>query len=183
MMNTQGAMQLPIKKLVLGGCRSGKSRYAEQWVAENYSNKVFVATLEARNDAEMDQRIALHLQSRGTGWLTVEEPLDLAGVFEENATGAEVFLVDCLTMWLTNMMMQDFTDEKIQDQVARLCEAVADLSVSVVLVANEVGLGIVPESPLGRRFRDLAGWTNQQMAVVCEQVVLVAAGLPLRLKG
>jgi len=183
MMENTGAMQLPIKKLVLGGCRSGKSRYAEQWVAENFSDKVFVATLEAKNDAEMDQRIALHLQSRGTGWLTVEEPLNLAGLLEENATGAEVFLVDCLTMWLTNMMMQDFSDEKIQAQVARLCETVVDLSVSVVLVANEVGLGIVPESSLGRRFRDLAGWTNQQMALVCEQVVFVAAGLPLRLKG
>jgi len=183
MMENTGAMQLPIKKLVIGGCRSGKSRYAEQWVSENFSDKVFVATLEARNDAEMDQRIALHLQSRGTGWLTVEEPLALAGVLEENETGAEVFLVDCLTMWLTNMMMQDFSDEKIQAQVARLCETVADLSVSVVLVANEVGLGIVPESPLGRRFRDLAGWTNQQMAQACQQVVFVAAGLPMRLKG
>ena len=183
MMNTQLTRQSPMKKLVIGGCRSGKSRYAEQWVAENFSDKVFVATLEARNDAEMDQRIALHLQSRGTGWLTVEEPLDLAGVLEENATGTEVFLVDCLTMWLTNMMLQDFSDEKIQAQVARLCETVVDLSVSVVLVANEVGLGIVPESALGRRFRDLAGWTNQQMALACQQVVFVAAGLPLRLKG
>ena len=182
-MNTQPTGQLPVKKLVLGGCRSGKSRYAEQWVSQNFSDKVFVATLEARNDAEMDQRIALHLQSRGLGWLTVEEPLDLVGVLEKNETGSEVFLVDCLTMWLTNMMMQGLGDEKIQGEVARLCATVAALSASVVLVANEVGLGIVPESPLGRRFRDLAGWTNQQMALVCGQVVFVAAGLPLRLKG
>ncbi|MBU2537968.1 MAG: bifunctional adenosylcobinamide kinase/adenosylcobinamide-phosphate guanylyltransferase, partial [Proteobacteria bacterium] len=97
--------------------------------------------------------------------------------------GAEVFLVDCLTMWLTNMMMQDFSDEKIQEEVARLCTTVAGISASIVLVANEVGLGIVPESSLGRRFRDLAGWTNQQMAVACQQVVMVSAGLPLRLKG
>ncbi|MFA6900283.1 MAG: bifunctional adenosylcobinamide kinase/adenosylcobinamide-phosphate guanylyltransferase [Desulfurivibrionaceae bacterium] len=182
-MNTQRIGQLPLKKLVIGGCRSGKSRYAEQWVTGNFSDKVFVATLEARNDAEMDQRIALHLQSRGTGWLTVEEPLDLAGVLEKNMTGTEVFLVDCLTMWLTNMMMQDFSDEKIQREVVQLRETVRALGTSVVLVANEVGLGIVPESSLGRRFRDLAGWTNQQMALVCEQVVFVAAGLPLRLKG
>ncbi|MFA6498705.1 MAG: bifunctional adenosylcobinamide kinase/adenosylcobinamide-phosphate guanylyltransferase, partial [Desulfurivibrionaceae bacterium] len=121
--------------------------------------------------------------SRGTGWLTVEEPLDLAGVLEKNMTGTEVFLVDCLTMWLTNMMMQDFSDEKIQREVVQLRETVRALGTSVVLVANEVGLGIVPESSLGRRFRDLAGWTNQQMALVCEQVVFVAAGLPLRLKG
>ena len=182
-MKTQEARRLPMKKLVLGGCRSGKSRYAEQWVADNFSDMVFVATLEARNDAEMDQRIALHRQSRGIGWLTIEEPLDLVGVLAKNETGSEVFLVDCLTMWLTNMMMQDFSDEKIQEEVARLCEAVANLDTSVVLVANEVGLGIVPESSLGRRFRDLAGWTNQQMARVCQQVVFLAAGLPLRLKG
>ncbi len=183
MMNAAGARSRPMKKLVLGGCRSGKSRYAEQWVAQNFSDKVFVATLEARDDAEMDQRIALHRQSRGIGWLTVEEPLDLAGVLDKNVTGAEVFLVDCLTMWLTNMMMQEFSDEKIQGEIARLSKTVAGLSASVVLVANEVGLGIVPESPLGRRFRDLAGWSNQQLALVCQQVVLVAAGLPLRLKG
>lgn len=182
-MKTQSTGQLPVKKLVLGGCRSGKSRYAEQWVAQNFSDMVFVATLEARNDAEMDQRIALHRQSRGIGWMTVEEPLDLAGVLAENKTGSEVFLVDCLTMWLTNMMMQGFSDEKIQGEVARLCATVASLDTSVVLVANEVGLGIVPESSLGRRFRDLAGWTNQQMVLVCGQVVFVAAGLPLRLKG
>ena len=86
-------------------------------------------------------------------------------------------------MWLANMMMQDFSDEKIQGEVARLCKTVAGLDTSVVLVANEVGLGIVPESAMGRRFRDLAGWTNQQMALVCQQVIFVAAGLPLRLKG
>ena len=183
MTNTQPTGQLPVKKLVLGGCRSGKSRYPEQWVSRNFSDKVFVATLEAHNDAEMDQRIALHRQSRGLGWLTVEEPLDLVGVLEKNETGSEIFLVDCLTMWLTNMMMQDFSDEKIQGEVARLCKTVGELDASVVLVANEVGLGIVPESSLGRRFRDLAGWTNQQMALVCGQVVLVVAGLPLRLKG
>jgi len=182
-MNTHRIGHLPVRKLVIGGGRSGKSRHAEQWVAQNFSDRVFVATLEARNDAEMDQRIALHRQSRGIGWLTVEEPLDLAGVMEKNKTGSEVFLVDCLTMWLTNMMMQGFSDEKIQGEVSRLCEAVSTLDTSVVLVANEVGLGIVPESSLGRRFRDLAGWTNQQMAAVCEQVVFVAAGLPLRLKG
>ena len=183
MMQSEGAIQQPVKKLVLGGCRSGKSRYAEQWVAGNFSDMVFVATLEARDDSEMDQRIALHRQSRGIGWLTVEEPLNLAGVLAKNETGAEVFLVDCLTMWLTNMMMQGFGDEKIQGEVARLSQAVAGLAASVVLVANEVGLGVVPESPLGRRFRDLAGWANQQVALVCGQVVLVTAGLPLRLKG
>lgn len=182
-MDTQQIGPGPVKKLIIGGCRSGKSRYAEQWVADNYSDMVFVATLERQGDAEMDKRIDLHRQSRGLGWLTIEEPLDLAGVLAGNESATEVFLVDCLTMWLTNMMMQGFSDERIQDEVARLGRTVAELDASVVLVANEVGLGIVPESPLGRRFRDLAGWSNQQMAKVCGQVVLVAAGLPLRLKG
>lgn len=175
--------QNPIKKLILGGCRSGKSRYAEQWVSDRFSDKVFVATLEARDDAEMDRRIELHRQSRGLGWLTVEEPLDLAGLLAANKTGAEVFLIDCLTMWLANMLLRDFDDRKIEKEVRRLTETMAGLPASVVLVANEVGLGIVPEHPLSRRFRDLAGWTSQQMAAACGQVVLVAAGLPLRLKG
>jgi len=175
--------QATVKKLVLGGCRSGKSRYAEQWVSDHFTDKVFVATLSSGDDAEMLRRIELHRQSRGLGWLTVEEPLALAGLLAANETGSEVFLVDCLTMWLANMMMQDFADQKIEEEVRRLAETVAGLSASVVLVANEVGLGIVPEYPLGRRFRDLAGWSNQQMAAACAQVVFVAAGLPLRLKG
>jgi adenosylcobinamide kinase/adenosylcobinamide-phosphate guanylyltransferase len=170
-----------MKKLVLGGCRSGKSRYAEQWVADNFSDMVFVATLEARSDAEMDQRIALHRQSRGIGWLTWKSRWISPGCSakKDRFRGLPGGLSD----HGFNMMMQDFSDEKIQGEVARLCTTVAGLDTSVVLVANEVGLGIVPESPMGRRFRDLAGWTNQQMAMVCEQVVLVAAGLPLRLKG
>lgn len=173
----------PLRKLVVGGCRSGKSRYAEQWVAGNFVDRIFVATLERRGDAEMDQRIVLHRNSRGKGWQTLEEPLALAGLLAAHDRAGRVFLVDCLTMWLTNMLLRDLRDAEIEAEVRGLAATAISLSASLVLVANEVGLGIVPESPLGRRFRDLAGWTNQQLAEVCDQVVFVAAGLPMRLKG
>lgn len=173
----------PVKLLVIGGCRSGKSRFAEQWVRERFQRRIFLATLQESADEEMKQRIALHRSSRGEGWQTVEEPVDLVGVMEKHASGTEVFLVDCLTLWLTNLLMEDLSDTEIEEQVRALCRAVQDLQVNVVLVANEVGLGIVPEAPLGRRFRDLAGWTNQQVAAVCHRVVMMAAGLPLHLKG
>jgi adenosylcobinamide kinase/adenosylcobinamide-phosphate guanylyltransferase len=173
----------PLRKLVVGGCRSGKSRYAEQWVADNFVDRIFVATLERRGDAEMDRRIVLHRASRGEGWQTIEEPLSLSGLLADQERPGRIFLVDCLTMWLSNMLLRDMSDAEIEAEVRRLAATATGLAASLVLVANEVGLGIVPESSLGRRFRDLAGWTNQQMAEVCGQVVFVAAGLPIRLKG
>lgn len=173
----------PVKKLVVGGCRSGKSRYAEQWVEDNFTDRVYVATMTAMDDVEMDHRVTLHRERRGSGWRTLEEPLELVGLLTDHDGRAGVFLVDCLTMWITNLLMRDLSDTAVEAEVDRLAAAVAAMTTPVVLVANEVGLGIVPESPLGRRFRDLAGWTNQRMAMVCDQVVLVAAGLPLRLKG
>lgn len=172
-----------VKLLVIGGCRSGKSRFAEQWVRERFHRRIFLATLEVSADEEMQQRITLHRSSRGEGWQTVEEPVDLVAVMERQAAGAEVFLIDCLTLWLTNLLMRELSDREIEGQVRALCRTVQDLPASVVLVANEVGLGIVPEARLGRRFRDLAGWTNQQVAAVCDRVVMMAAGLPLHLKG
>ncbi|MGV1098448.1 bifunctional adenosylcobinamide kinase/adenosylcobinamide-phosphate guanylyltransferase [Thiovibrio sp. JS02] len=173
----------PMKLLVLGGCRSGKSRYAEERVAANFTDRVYVATLEDLGDGEMARRIALHRESRERGWRTLEEPLAIGRLLAGHDGSAEVFLVDCLTMWITNMLMRDFTDGKIEAEVFGLVRTVERLASSVVLVANEVGLGLVPDTALGRRFRDLAGWTNQQLAQVCPEVVFVAAGLPLRLKG
>jgi len=181
--DNQGVLRLPVKKLVVGGCRSGKSRYAEEFISKNFSEKIFVATLTAMGDKEMDHRIALHRISRGEGWRTLEEPLALSRLLREHDGSAGIFLVDCLTMWLTNMLMADFLNTEIEAAVTELRQAVTGLTSSVVLVANEVGMGIVPESSLGRRFRDLAGWTNQQLAEACAEVVFVAAGLPMRLKG
>lgn len=169
--------------LVLGGCRSGKSGFAEKWVAKRFTKKCFVATLEPLDDGEMRQRILLHRQSRGDGWLTVEEPVRIVEVMRQNQQDVDAVLVDCLTLWITNLLMRDMRDAEIEKQVMRLADAVHDLPVPVVLVANEVGLGLVPESALGRRFRDLAGWTNQQLAKACGEVVLMTAGLPMQLKG
>jgi len=169
--------------LVLGGCRSGKSRYAEQWINDRFDCKTYIATLEERDDKEMRDRIGAHRKRRGRGWVTVEEPLRLVEVLQENRAGTEVFLVDCLTMWLTNCMMRGVSDSEIEMQVSALQDAVDTFPATIVFVANEVGLGIVPDSSLGRRFRDMAGWVNQQIASQCDQVFFVAAGLPVQLKG
>ena len=172
-----------LKKLVLGGCRSGKSSHAEQWASGNFQRKTYVATLVRQGDEEMDRRIDLHRESRGNGWLLVEEPIDLVAVLIQSREQEEVVLIDCLTMWITNLMMADFTDQQIENEILRLKETIGAANHGIVLVANEVGLGLVPERAIGRRFRDLAGWCNQQLAEVCDQVVFVAAGLPLTLKG
>lgn len=167
--------------LVLGGARSGKSRYAESVIAAlpppwqapwNY-----LATAEP-GDAEMAERIAMHRARRGASWRTIEAPRDLAGPLQ--AAGAAPVLVDCLTLWLSNLML---AGADIDAEVNRLDHALAGAAAPVVLVANEVGSGIVPEHPLGRRFRDLQGVLNQRIAARADRVVLMVAGLPLALKG
>ena len=169
--------------LVLGGCRSGKSRYAEEWINNRFKRKLFVATLAASNDEEMQARVELHRKRRDDSWLTVEEPLQLAAILDQYQSQADAILIDCLSMWISNCLFAEMTDKTIEQAVTELATTVRNLAVPVVLVANEVGLGVVPDNPLGRRFRDLAGWTNQQLAAACDSVVLVAAGLPLTLKN
>lgn len=170
--------------LVLGGCRSGKSRYAEEWINSRFARKLFIATLAATdNDTEMQARIALHRKRRDAAWQTVEEPLQLAATLDRHQNQTDVILIDCLSMWISNCLFAEMDDPAIEQQVAELAETIRTLAVPVVLVANEVGLGVVPDNPLGRRFRDLAGWTNQQLAAACDTVVLVTAGLPLTLKN
>jgi adenosylcobinamide kinase/adenosylcobinamide-phosphate guanylyltransferase len=167
--------------LVLGAARSGKSRYAESlisalpppWKAPwNY-----VATAEA-GDAEMAERIASHRARRGASWRTIEAPRDLAGSLQSGGTTPA--LVDCLTLWLSNMMLAGVD---VDAEMNRLDHALAEAAAPVVMVANEVGAGIVPENPLGRRFRDLQGVLNQRIAARADRVVLMVAGLPLALKG
>ncbi|MFC1524104.1 bifunctional adenosylcobinamide kinase/adenosylcobinamide-phosphate guanylyltransferase [Thermodesulfobacteriota bacterium] len=168
--------------LVLGGCRSGKSKYSEQWAREGFDRKVLIATLDIGTDEEMRRRVQLHRQSRGAGWVTVEQPVDVAGAVMAHQQDTDVILIDCLTLWITNLMLQNMSDEEIEHEVEQLVTVVGSSQSSVVLVANEVGLGIVPESAMGRRFRDLAGWTNQQFGAMCDQVVFMAAGIPQFLK-
>jgi adenosylcobinamide kinase/adenosylcobinamide-phosphate guanylyltransferase len=163
--------------LVLGGARSGKSRYAESLVMALPSPWLYVATAEAR-DSEMAERVAVHQGRRGPSWTTVETPRDIAGALAANANTPA--LVDCLTLWLSNVLL---VDADVDAEIEHLDGALARAAAPIVLVANEVGSGIVPDNALGRRFRDLQGLLNQRMAARVDRVFLVVAGLPLTLKG
>jgi adenosylcobinamide kinase/adenosylcobinamide-phosphate guanylyltransferase len=175
-----GASQsrLPPVTLVLGGARSGKSRYAERLIEEAAYCGTYCATAEA-GDAEMTERIAAHRARRGLFWRTVEAPLELAPAISAEATEERPVLVDCLTLWLSNLMLAGKRADRESDELVLALRKAAG---PVVLVANEVGMGLVPETPLGRRFRDAAGWLNQEVAALADRVVFVAAGLPLVLK-
>jgi len=175
---SQPKPRLPRLLLVLGGARSGKSRYAEQAIDAAAGGGLYVATAEIA-DAEMAARIAEHRARRGPAWSAIEEPLEIAGRIEAEARPDRPILVDCLTLWLSNLME---SSRDIEAETERLMAALADARGPVVLVANEVGLGIVPVSALGRAFRDHAGRLNQRVAAAAERVVLVAAGLPMLLK-
>lgn len=165
--------------LVLGGARSGKSRHAQARCEAMPGPLAYIATAEIY-DGEMADRIARHRADRDARWRTVEAPIDLPGAIEAASGWTETILVDCLTLWLSNLLL---ADEDIAGWSARLAHTVRQSAVPVVLVANEVGLSIVPDNALARRFRDEAGWLNQQMAALCDDVVLVTAGIPQALKG
>jgi adenosylcobinamide kinase / adenosylcobinamide-phosphate guanylyltransferase len=178
------AGQLPPLTLVLGGARSGKSRFAEALVERAAACGTYCATAEPRDD-EMAARIAAHRarrigDGRGTFWHTIEAPLAVAGTIAAEANPERPLLIDCLTLWLSNLLM---AEAPIDDEFAALRAALRDAAGPVVLVANEVGLGLVPETPLGRQFRDAAGRLNQDIAALADRVVFIAAGLPLILKG
>jgi adenosylcobinamide kinase / adenosylcobinamide-phosphate guanylyltransferase len=164
--------------LVIGGARSGKSRYALMRAEATGLKPVFVATAQAF-DEEMGDRIARHKGDRGEEWETVESPIDLAVTIRSRSARHAVLLVDCLTLWATNLILGC---HDIEIATAGLLTAIAEANGPVILVTNEVGLGIVPDNLLARRFRDEAGLINQRTAAVVEEVQLVTAGLPLRLK-
>ncbi len=168
-----------ITTLVLGGARSGKSAFAERLARAGGGDAVYVATATP-GDEEMRARIAHHRDRRGAGWRTVEEPLALAEAVGREAAGGRAVLVDCLTLWLSNLM---HAGRDAEAETARLLAALADAGGPVVLVSNEVGMGLVPDTPLGRRFRDAQGRLNQAVAAAVPRVVFVAAGLPLDLKA
>lgn len=172
-----------MKILITGGAKSGKSSLAQRIVETVWPGYewVFVATAQAL-DEEMTARIARHQSDRGPKWKTLEEPLALAGV-ASGSRGGRVLLIDCLTLWLSNALAaEDELGWDVAAEIDRLVGAVASTKAEVVMVANEVGLGIVPDNALARRFRDLAGLLNQKMAHIADEVHFVAAGLPLRLK-
>ena len=165
--------------LILGGARSGKSRLALQRAEATGKPVSFIATAQA-HDAEMAARIARHQAERPSHWTTIEAPLDLAGAIR--AAGAGCIVVDCLTLWLTNCLCQP-DPAAFDDARAALLAALAARRDDLILVSNETGLGIVPLGELTRRFVDEAGWLNQDIAQLADEVVFVAAGLPLVLKG
>jgi adenosylcobinamide kinase / adenosylcobinamide-phosphate guanylyltransferase len=165
--------------LVLGGARSGKSAFAERLVRSSALERIYLATATS-GDAEMQARIAHHRIGRSDGWRTIEEPLELTPTLARESTRDCVVLVDCLTLWLSNIMR---AERDIETEVQRLAQWLSHAQNTIVLVSNEIGLGLVPETPLGRRFRDAQGRLNQAVAAAVPNVVFVAAGLPLWLKG
>ena len=169
---------MPGLSLVLGGARSGKSRYAESMVRACGCSAVFIATAEA-GDEEMRERIARHRAERGTAWRTVEAPHDLVDAIG-GVDASEAILIDCATLWLSNRMLVGADPDA---ETAILLRALARTSAPVAIVSNEVGQGVVPENALARRFRDAQGRLNQALAAEADLVALVVAGLPLALKG
>jgi len=169
---------LPRLTFVLGGARSGKSRYAEKLVMDGTPPWVYVATGQAHDD-EMSARIATHQARRDGKWRTVEAPLDLPAAIAAHGNEGHPVLIDCLTLWLSNVMLagQDWTTE-----LQRLVAALSNVRGPVVVVSNEVGLGIVPDNALAREFRDAQGRVNMQIAAIADRAILIAAGLPLILK-
>lgn len=163
---------------VLGGARSGKSLWAETHVLEAGLARVYLATAEA-HDEEMQQRIALHRAQRDEHWTTVEEPLDLAGALRDHAGEGRAVLVDCLTLWLSNIMAADLD---VAQESEAVCRVLGTIKGHVTVVSNEVGQGIVPDNAMARDFRDHAGRLHQQVAALAGSVVLVTAGLPQVLK-
>ena len=168
----------PRLTLVLGGARSGKSRHAEQLVLASGLEPVYLATAEAL-DAEMAARIRAHRAQRGPAWRTVEVPLELVGALTGECAAGRAVLVDCLTLWLTNLMVQE---RPVDAEIERLLEVLPRLPGVLVLVSNEVGQGVVPVAAMARAFVDHAGCLHQRLAERVDTVVLMTAGLPQRLK-
>lgn len=170
-----------MQQLILGGARSGKSRLAERLAADSGLQVIYIATSQPL-DGEMNQRVALHRQRRPEHWGLIEEPLELARVLKDNAGQGRCLLVDCLTLWLTNLLLLEDAQRLVQERQA-LLDGLAQLPGEIIFVSNETGLGVVPLGELTRRYVDEAGWLHQALADVCQRVVFTVAGLPMTLKG
>lgn len=170
-----------MRELILGGARSGKSRSAEKLAADSGLAVTYIATSQAL-DGEMSSRIRLHRERRPAEWALIEEPIELARVLRESANAERCLLVDCLTLWLTNLLMLEDEARLIAEREA-LLDCLSGLPGRIILVSNETGLGVVPMGELTRRYVDEAGWLHQAIAERCQRVVFTVAGLPMLLKG
>ena len=166
--------------LILGGARSGKTGFAER-LAMRYGTKPAYLATATTLDGEMRERVRTHQQQRSGRFTTVEEPIELTGAILTAAKNNDVILVDCLTLWITNMLEANMDVAQAVEELAAMLSEID--AARVILVSNEVGLGIVPDNPLARSFRDLAGSAHQRLAEICEDVYFIVAGLPLTLKG
>src|SRR3990170_1901742 len=166
---------------IVGGARSGKSTFALELGSKISGRKGFIATAETL-DEEMKQRIIFHKKTRPAEWETIEEPVDLSKRLQNIAGLYDVVIVDCLTLWLSNILGRGGDSEHIKTDVGHLTSVLKDLSYKVIIVSNEVGLGIVPDNKIARLFRDLGGWMNQKVASVADEVYLVTCGIPMRIK-
>lgn len=170
-----------MKELVLGGVRSGKSRYAEQQARASGLRVVYIATAIASEDPELEERIERHRSYRPADWMTVEEPVALGAALRAHADAGHCLLVECLTLWLAHLLSSGSGD-RLESERSSLLRALAESPGRVILVSNETGLGIMPPGALSRRFLDLSGELHQSLAASCQRVTLVVAGLPQRLK-
>lgn len=170
------------KVFVIGGCRSGKSNHALD-LAEKMAAKdrIFIATCVPQ-DGEMRQRVAKHQQNRSQSWKTIEAPLHLPQAIMDNSRAESVVLVDCLTLWINNLLMENESATDVEDQISKLVQAVQSADGAVIMVSNEVGTGIVPENKLARVYRDLVGSVNQEVAKCADRVVWVVAGIAVNIK-
>jgi adenosylcobinamide kinase/adenosylcobinamide-phosphate guanylyltransferase len=168
---------------VIGGCRSGKSTYAMQ-TAERVpaEQKIFIATCVPQDD-EMKRRVARHQKERSQNWVTVEAPLNLPEAIRQNSRSGDVILVDCLTLWVSNLLMETGDESKIEETISQFINAIEKAAGPIVLVSNEVGTGIVPENALARQYRDIIGRVNQDVAKTAGRVIWMVAGIPVTVKG
>jgi len=168
---------------VIGGCRSGKSKHALQIAAKIAGKRrIYIATCMPQDD-EMKQRVARHQKERGSSWTKVEEPLHLAEAILENSLKADVILVDCLTLWVNNVLMETDNEKQIEAKLSRLMAALEKAASPIVLVSNEVGAGIVPENRIARQYRDIIGRVNQAAAKAAGKVIWMVAAIPVTVKG
>ncbi len=167
--------------LIIGGCRSGKSGHALQLADQLAGHKIFMATC-VPHDREMEQRVLHHQKQRNPNWKTLEVPLLLSEAIRENSRRGHVILVDCLTLWINNILLEKDDPENIDMNIQKLIQSLEKTECPVILVSNEVGTGIVPENRLARLFRDVAGFANQKIAASVDRVIWMVAGIPVKIK-